>query len=205
MCKSHNPALNRICAKSRAGRLALDSTQIIEERMPSVQPSALPECALLNRYAQSGAYTDCYHVDVPMSVSLAQYVRSFYTTPLFKVERSILALIARRPSTDKGAEDLASNQTTRFSAWDVEDRNSNQLLLRDFMGRTRSWLMVTPLEQAGSTSTRPYFGSAVVPKSITPGGIASFGVAFHALSGFHHLYSKALVRAAQSNLGNESR
>jgi hypothetical protein len=171
--------------------------------MSSVQLSTRPECTLLDRYAQSGAYTDCYHVDVPMSVSLAQYVRSFNTTPLFKVERSILAVIARRPATDKSAEDLASNQTTRFSAWDVEDRNSSQLLLRDFMGRTRSWLMVRPLGLAGSTSTRLYFGSAVVPKSVAPGGVASFGVAFHALSGFHRLYSKALLRAARSNLDNE--
>lgn len=169
--------------------------------MPLLQASALPEGTLLDRYAHSGAFTDCYHVDVPMSVSLAQYVRSFYTSPIFKVERSILAVIARRPSTDKSAQDLANNHTTRFSAWDVEDRNSNQLLLRDFTGRTRSWLMVRPLELAGSMSTRLYFGSAVVPKSVAPGGVASFGVAFHALSGFHRLYSKALLGAAQSNLG----
>jgi len=171
--------------------------------MTLVQPSTLPEGALLARYAQSGAYTDCYHVDVPMSVSLAQYVRSFYTTSLFKAERSLLAVIARRPATDKSAQDLANNQTTRFSVWDVEDRNSNQLMLRDFMGRTRSWLMVRPDALAGSTGTRLYFGSAVIPKSVAPGGVPSFGVAFHALSGFHHLYSKALLRAAQSNLGTE--
>ena len=168
--------------------------------MTSVKTCHLPECALLNRYAQSGAYTDCYYLDVPAGVSLAQYVCNFYTTPLFKVERSILALITRRPSTDKDAQDLACNQTTRFSAWDVEDRNSNQLLLRDFLGRTRSWLMVTPYEHAGSTSTRLYFGSAVVPKSVAPDGGASLGVAFHALSGFHNRYSKALLLAAGSKL-----
>ena len=47
--------------------------------MTSVKTCHLPECALLNRYAQSGAYTDCYHLDVPAGVSLAQYVCDFYT------------------------------------------------------------------------------------------------------------------------------
>lgn len=52
------------------------------------------------------------------------------------------------------------------------------------------------------SSTRLYFGSVVVPKSISDDGKASFGFAFHALHGFHHLYTKALMKAAQAKLAN---
>lgn len=167
-----------------------------------IQPSLLPENSLLHRYTLSGAYTDCYYMDVPCNISLSQYIHAFYTSPLFKIERSILSLIARRPSTDNDAEDLANDRISKFAAWDVEDRSSNQLLLRDFMGRTRSWLMVSPLEAHGSKGTRLYFGSAVVPKSVSSNGTKSFGVPFHALLGFHRLYSKALMRSAFLNLKN---
>jgi hypothetical protein len=129
-----------------------------------------------------------------------EYVSAFYTTPLFKVERHILALIAGKNSTDTNAKELALGQTSNFAAWSVEDRASNQLLLCDFLGRTRSWLMVKPAETATSTSTRLYFGSAVVPKSRSSTGKAAFGFAFHALYGFHHLYTKALMRSALSKL-----
>lgn len=171
-----------------------------ENRMNSIQSSPLPESALLNRYAQNGSYTDCYHMDIQASISFAEYISSFYTTPLFKVERRILSIVANKPSSDQNAIDLAQGQATDFAAWQVEDRSKDQLLLRDFLGRTRSWLMVSPLENANSKGTRLYFGSAVVPKSVSPAGHASFGFAFHALSGFHRLYTKSLMRAAQANL-----
>jgi len=175
-----------------------------EERVPLIQPSDLPKSALLNRYALSGAYTDCYCMDMSASISFAQYVRAFYTTPIFKVERSILSLVARRPSSDEGAEALAHERAMRFAAWDVEDRSSNQLLMRDFTGRTRSWLMASPFDVTGSMGVRLYFGSAVVPKSVAPNGHPSFGIAFHVLHGFHHLYAKALMRAAYSKLNVEN-
>jgi hypothetical protein len=109
--------------------------------MNLIQSCVLPEGAMLSRYAQSGTYTDCYFMDMPMKIGLSEYIKSIYTTPLFKIERGILALIARRPSTDLGAEELANNKTKQFAAWSVEDRGANQMLLCDFMGRTRSWLI----------------------------------------------------------------
>jgi hypothetical protein len=171
--------------------------------MNLIQSCTLPEGAMLSRYAQNGAYTDCYFMDMPMSIGLSEYIKSIYTTPLFKIERSILALIARRPSTDLGAEELANNKTTQFAAWSVEDRGANQMLLCDFMGRTRSWLMAEPHVASESKGTRLYFGSAVVPKSVSRAGVASYGFAFHALYGLHHIYTKALMQAAQSKLLHE--
>ena len=81
-----------------------------------------------------------------------------------------------------------------------EDRTATQLLLRDFLGRTRSWLMVEPLQNAGAPATRLYFGSAAVAKSRSATGKPLLGFPFNALTGFHHLYSKALLRSAQSQL-----
>lgn len=169
--------------------------------MPAIRPTALPPSAFLNRYRQSGAYTDCYHMDIPRLVSFNEYVATFYTTPLFKLERYILALLARRPSSDADAIALAGGSSSGFAAWSVEERTSDQLLLCDFLGRTRSWLMAVSLD---GQATRLYFGSAVVPLSRSSDGTASFGFAFHAFHGFHHCYTKALMRAARSSLAATS-
>ncbi len=166
--------------------------------MSVINPSDLPKDALLNRYKSDGSYTDCYYMDVSRTISFNEYVFAFYTTPLFKVERLILTLLARKPSSDVCAYELGAGSASEFAAWSVEGRTANQLLLCDFLGRTRSWLMAIPLETA--SATRLYFGSAVVAKSRSTEGKASFGFAFHALYGFHHLYTKALMTAARSKL-----
>ncbi|WP_420473902.1 hypothetical protein [Noviherbaspirillum sp. ST9] len=169
--------------------------------MPTIFPCLLPNDALLMRYAYDGSYTDCFCMDVPHTISLAEYAAAFYTTPLFKVERVILALVVRAPSTDEGARELAFGQSSRFAIWRVEGRTENQLMLCDVFGRTRSWLMVFP-GAGGPGTTRLFFGSAVRPKSRPLNGKARFGFAFHALHGFHQLYSRALLRAARSRLAS---
>jgi hypothetical protein len=161
--------------------------------MAPIIAGELPEQALLQRYKREGSYTDCYFMDVPRHIEMSEYISNFYTTPLFKVERKILSLAVGKHSSDDAAHNLAQGRDTNFAAWSVEDRSSNQLLLCDFLGRTRSWLMA----EATPSSTRLYFGSAVVPKSKPTSGKASFGFAFHALYGFHHMYTRALMRAAQ--------
>ena len=156
----------------------------------------LPHEALMCKYKQDGTYTDCYFVDLPHSVSHAEYVEVFYTTAVFKIERLILALCVAKPSTDLQAKQLASGETKTFAAWSVEGRSENQLLLCDYSGRTRSWLMSVVDESGNSSNTRLYFGSAVVPKVRPASGQASIGWVFHALLGFHKLYSRTLLRAA---------
>lgn len=169
--------------------------------MHSIFPCELPGDALLMRYAHDGSYTDCFYMDFPRTVALNEYVASFYTTPLFRIERAILALVVRAPSTDTGARELALGRTSNFAIWRVEGRSDNQLLLCDFFGRTRSWLKVAPGEGSAGT-TRLFFGSAVRPKSRPVNGKARFGFAFHALHGFHQLYTKALMRAARARLSS---
>lgn len=168
--------------------------------MTSIQTGKIPDGALLERYSEQGAYTDCYYMDVPGHISHSEYVEAFYTSSLFRVERGILATVAARPSTDQKARELANGETETFSAWSVEGRTEDQLLLCDHLGRTRSWLMSMTAEGMEEPATRLYFGSAVIPKSISASGRRSFGFAFHALSVFHRLYSRALMRSMYSRL-----
>lgn len=161
-------------------------------------PSDLPPAALLHKYRDSGAYTDCYFIEVPQRISHAQYVEAFYTTSVFKLERQLLKWFVSKPSTDAQAHLLARGELDCFAAWTVEDRDVDQVLMADFMGRTKSWLMVAA---AGTAGTRLYFGSAVVPVR-DKSGERTLGSPFDALLGFHKLYSRVLLNAAAARISN---
>ena len=83
----------------------------------------------------------------------------------------------------------------------MEARGTDQLLLCDVGGSTRSWLMVEPVHAA---STRLYFGSAVVPKHDKASSRKRMGFPFNALLGFHKLYSRILLGAARSRLARQT-
>lgn len=170
--------------------------------MPSIHRSELPHGALLSQYQYEGAYADCYVTEIARLVSHAEYVEAFYTTPLFRLERLLLAGLVSKPSTDAEASQLASGTVDSFAAWSVEDRCEDQLLMCDFQGRTRSWLMVAPAEGESAGSTRLYFGSAVVPARTPRAGTETpdLGWAFRLLLGFHKLYSRSLLFSAKSRL-----
>ena len=148
-----------------------------------VEESPLPDSALLQKYARSGAYTDCFSTEISSDVSLSQYVEAFYTTWLFKLERIILRFAVSKPSTDSEAGQVSRGEIDRFAAWYVEDRAEDQLLMSDFRDHTRSWFMVT--------LGRLYFGSAVIPTDRK---------SYSLLLGFHRLYSRLLLAAARSRL-----
>ena len=162
----------------------------------STQP--LPEHALLARYAGNGGYADCFVTEIPGEFTHAEYIRAFYTTWLFRLERRILEWLAGKPSTDEEAAQLARGERGTFAAWSVEASAPNQILLRDFLGNTRSWLMVESRDGGGAT--RLYFGSAIVPR-VDPGtGRPRLKRRFRALLGFHERYSRALLAAARRRL-----
>ena len=167
------------------------------QRMSTINPSPLPASALLARYQGVGAHTDCYATELASAATHAQFVTAFYTSWLFRLERLILKWTISRPSSDAQAAELAAGRIDEFAAWRVEARAPDQLLLTDLYGRTRSWLMVTPLE---SGRTRLYFGSAVVPRPHPRSGKPALGFGFRALLGFHRLYSLALLSAARARL-----
>jgi hypothetical protein len=164
---------------------------------------AVPDTALLARYARSGAYTDCYTCDIPQAVSLADYVEAFYTTPPFMIERQILKWLAGKPSTDLEARELATGSRADFAAWTVEARAADQLLMCDFLDRTRSWLMVSRIGSPESPRSRLYFGSAVVPVA-DKAGKHSLGH-YRKLLGFHRLYSRVLLWSARARLSAAAR
>jgi hypothetical protein len=172
--------------------------------MNAITPCALPPDALLQRYAQMpGAYTDCYATTLPTAVSQTQYLEAFYTSRVFKLERAILRLVLSKPSNDAQAQQLAQGSINSFAVWKVEDRNAQQLLMRDYQGSTGSWLMTAPqLDATGKpTGTKLYFGSAVVPtRASVQQGKPQMGAVFRLLLGFHKLYTRILLRAACARL-----
>lgn len=164
--------------------------------MPAACP--LPADSSLHRYLGDGGYVDCYATDIRRSVSQSDFIAAFYTTWLFKLERWVLRWAANCPSTDDEAGQLGRGTLDHFAAWQVESCSDRQLLMRDFTGRTRSWLMSTP--GSNGSGTRLYFGSAVIPRTNPVTGKRSMGFRYRALLGFHKLYSRMLLRAARSRL-----
>jgi hypothetical protein len=162
-----------------------------------IEKCSTPPNSILNKYVNMpGAYTDSYLTEIPAQVSFSDYVLAFYTTPLFKVERLILKIVVRKPSTDQEARELADDTRSQFATWTVEDRSANQILMCDFAGNTRSWLMSIQTENG----TRLYFGSAVVPQHRSKDGGPSLGFVFRVLLGFHKIYSVLLLSSARTRL-----
>lgn len=161
----------------------------------SINERALPDDALLQRYVDSGDYTDCFATDIDVAIGFPQFVEAFYTTAVFRVERLILKWLASRPSTDEEAADVAGGSSETFAAWSVQDRADNQLLLIDMHGRTCSWFMVAPR----GDGSRLYFGSAVIRSERTPTG-REMKRTYRSLLGFHRLYSRILLSAARSRI-----
>lgn len=174
-----------------------------------IRAGELPPGALLARYRASperpGNYTDCYRASLAARVSLEDYVRAFYTTPLFRAERWILAILAKRPSTDGDVDALVEGRGDRFAAWSVEARADDQLLMCDMRGRTRSWFMVRPAGAAAGLETELLFGSAVVAQRRGPEAEAKISLGMRLLLGFHKLYSRALLAGAVRRLARRPR
>ena len=165
-----------------------------------IDPCEVPAGTLLTRYQGGGAYADCFTTEVDQPVSHAAFVEAFYTSAVFRVERALLRWPGGFPANDQDAKQLASGAQDHFSAWHVEARAVDQLLVR--FGNTSSWLMVAP----GDTPprTRLYFGSAVVGRTDARTGVTKMGTGFHALLGFHQFYSRVLLASARRKLGSES-
>jgi hypothetical protein len=103
---------------------------------------ALPEDALLNTYRGGvrperwGAYGDCFSVTIDRSVNLAEFVFSFYTSPVFQIERWLLRVFVGTPSNNAAARALADGVVASFAVWYVGERTHTQLLMCDRDERT---------------------------------------------------------------------
>jgi len=165
-----------------------------------VSQPELPSDSLLIRYRESKDFTDCYQISINQKINLHEYVNAFYTSWLFKLERFIIKWLVNKPSTDQDVELLARSETSEFSAWSVEERTENQLLLCDYQGQTRSWLSVVNQD---NESSQIYFGTAVVYRKDKKGRTIEFNQVFKFISLFHHFYAKALIRCAAKKLNKQ--
>jgi hypothetical protein len=171
--------------------------------MSSIEKCAVPTHTLLADYSVDGNYTDCYTTEVRGRISFPEYVFAFYTTLLFRLERLILRITVSKPSTDNEARQLSEGSCETFSAWQVENRRENEVMMCDFVGRTRSWLMAVPVSAVDGHRTRLYFGSAVVPVQNSKTGKPSLGFAYQALLGFHKVYSVLLLSSARLRIQSQ--
>jgi hypothetical protein len=160
----------------------------------------VPHDALLNTYRGGrrpelwGRYGDCFTVRVDRAVTLSQWVFAFYTSPLFRIERLVLRVLAQAPSNDQQARDVAEGRRETFAVWLVGARTQDQLLMCDRYGKTRSWFRVIP-DAAGATALQ--FGSAVAARQ-APDGAAGLDGGFKVLLPLHKIYSRLLIGAAKN-------
>lgn len=163
------------------------------ERPHTVRATAPPAGSLLAAYADRGEYTDCFCVSAPGAVTLPGFLEAFYGSPLFRLERWLLARLARSPSSPAELRALAEGRADRFAAWRVEARRSDEILLA--AGTTRSWLAVGRDPQRPGDGVTLRFGSALVHRQGRPSGPA-----WRVLLGLHLVYSRALLGAAVRQL-----
>jgi hypothetical protein len=171
--------------------------------LQAITQKPVPDFSLLRTYRAPlhanawNEFMDCFAAELPRTVSLAEFIRAFYDSLPFRLERRIIQVLIGRPSTTQDVQALASGTAENFAAWVVLERTDTQLLLGDFRGQTRSWLAVRPLPGGG---TQLLFGSGIraVPDPVTGAPARSWG--FRALGGFHLLYSRVLLGAARRRL-----
>jgi hypothetical protein len=170
--------------------------------MFSIAREPLAEDSLLKTYRGTihperwGKYGDCFSVSVERAVSLGEFVAAFYTSPLFRIERLILGVLAGAPSKDSEAHALGLGLGKTFAIWYMGERTATQLLMCDRYERTRSWFRVMTLN---GDRTLLQFGSAV---AAVPGRESSEAPSamFRVLLAFHVWYSQALLHSAKRGL-----
>ncbi|MEP3196313.1 MAG: hypothetical protein ABJO57_00450 [Lentilitoribacter sp.] len=159
----------------------------------SIQMGAIPDGGLLARYdAVNHAYTDCFKTEVDQNISFEDYARAFFNSPVFKLERIIIALTTGKKTSEQSVDDLISGRADDFAVWQVEDRADNQILMKVGDGQIRTWLM----SEQNEGRTLFYFGSAILPFNEK----GDKGFLFHALSGFHKLYARILLWMAKKGV-----
>ncbi|SMC13467.1 hypothetical protein ROA7745_03316 [Roseovarius aestuarii] len=131
-------------------------------------------------------------------VTLAEFVGTFYTTPLFKAERLVLRCVGIR-SSDHDARQLAEGASEHFAAWQMTVRTETELLMKA-IGRTSSWFGIEHVGDTTAPETRLLFGSVVAPKPSAGQGIPQMGPLFSGLLGAHRTYSKLLLMSARRRI-----
>ena len=143
------------------------------------------------RWRESG---DCFQIPIDRIVSLAEFVFAFYTSPVFRIERVILSILALAPSTDTDVRRLAEGSADSLAVWREGERTATQLLMCDRYERTRSWFRVV---HPNDGKTLLQFGSAVASGKVARPTTVKPGRYFRLLLKFHVVYSQVLLHAAR--------
>jgi hypothetical protein len=165
----------------------------------AVRSYSVPADALLARHCErvAGAYTDCFVTEIAGEVGLAGFVEAFYASPAFKLELFTVGLLFGKAWSDAMARQVALGEGEDFSAWRVEARTADELLMREIISdRTKSWLRVEPAADGPEPRTRLYFGTAILPVGVKANGEPRMSVLF-ALVPFHRLYARVLLGGAR--------
>ncbi|WP_144392493.1 hypothetical protein [Pleionea sediminis] len=171
----------------------------------SVLITEIPRVSLLQNYVVNNNYVDCLSIVVDGDYSCKEFVRAFYTSWFFKLERLFITFTVLKPSTDKQLEQLLKGERQKFSAWSVEKNTDDQWIMCDFLSKTRSWFMVTPLKTDTGIKTQLYFGTVIVASAKDKSGKSKLTLFFKLLLIFHKWYAARLLKAAQLNLTRNSR
>ena len=165
--------------------------------MSKILLTELPKGAFLKTYeAQPDTHTDCYKTSLQKHVSLEGFINAFFTSWLFRIERLILRLAMKKPSSDYDIAEFAKGTTNIMAAWETEQRDEDQILLQVPHTPIRTWLM----RRTDGDQTHLYFGSAILPVRTDKDGKPALGRIFVLLMGFHRLYARALLYFAERAL-----
>ncbi|MEM8591143.1 MAG: hypothetical protein AAGF13_01325 [Pseudomonadota bacterium] len=142
---------------------------------------------LISRYAtRPGAYADFYEVSVDGEPDLERFLRTFFDTWVFRLERRVLRLLKYERTDRADVLAIAAGKSDSFAAWEVEERREREVIFVFAPPMGRTWLGVS---DAGGTKLQ--FGSALIPRE---GERLPWYV--RATIPFHRLYSRTLLSAA---------
>lgn len=175
-----------------------------------IKRQTLPSTSIAQPYLEQGYYVDCFCTKLPSSgvtgVTLAELVTAFYTSRTFAFERGFLRWVLGLYGSDQQIIDLAHNQREEFCGWTVAGRDAStperqQLLMRDFMGRTYSWFMVeTNAVETNTMGTTLYFGTVAIPIRHRKPEPSVLGWLFWLSQSGHRLYARLLLRSTAKQL-----
>lgn len=168
--------------------------------MSGITEIKVPENSLLKVYDGAVGYADAFECQVDGSVAISDFVTAFLNSPVFRVERALLAILAFSVTTRKDVSGIADGSTDQFAVWKTEKRTETELLLSIEEKRIRTWFET---DTSGAV-TKLRFGSAILPKSGEAGGDSDIGFIFRALKKFHRVYSRVLLKSAVRKLLSEA-
>lgn len=86
--------------------------------MEKVVEMLLPVGTFIAEQAEfSGSYTDCYGIKLDHAITLPEFIAAFYTTPLFRLERLMLAITPKGRMKDADVTAMASGESDTMAIW----------------------------------------------------------------------------------------